>query len=286
MKDLGKANFPIAIESEKRTDAARRTKLELLELGFKTKQLVLCLLTKSGCNVSLSVAKLFGNISRSLKSENIHGNLSLESFVISSLNSNDKKVFLNPSSFQITANVFWETWQDPEEEPQIKIQAHSDNIYFDFGPRQMKMLESAIQEYHELMDYLNINSTTRDNRLHENLPVAEQYYKDDLKAGAFQFVNGNVEEMPLPYQVLNLYFEFLLFFHFHIFSYRKIQFHFFNDLLIFCFQVVFYTHPKKGMAWRYPQPRIITGLFVSPIPFEASIYIVNKQPVKKVEPFP
>ncbi|XP_043268199.1 vacuolar protein sorting-associated protein 13B isoform X2 [Venturia canescens] len=224
------------------------TKIELPELSFMTKQLVLRLFTKSDPIVSLSVAKLFGNISRTPKTENIHGNLSLESLVISSMNSALKSkitVFLNPSSFQITANVFWETWQDPEEEPQIKVQAHSDNIYFNVEPQQLKILESVIQEYHACMEYLNIHSSKQDNKNYENSPSAEQYYKDDLKAGAFQFVNGNVEEMPLPYQV------------------------------------VFFTHPKKGMAWRYPQPRIITGLFVSPIPFEVSEEVdLEEEPIR------
>jgi len=29
----------------------------------------------------------------------------------------------------------------------------------------------------------------------------EQHYKDDLKAGAFQFVDGTADELPFPYQV-------------------------------------------------------------------------------------
>ena len=33
----------------------------------------------------------------------------------------------------------------------------------------------------------------------------EQHYKDDLKSGAFQFVDGNAEELPFPYQVIKLF---------------------------------------------------------------------------------
>lgn len=63
----------------------------------------------------------------------------------------------------------------------------------------------------------------------------EQHYKDDLRAGAFQFTDastgGNIEELPLPYQV------------------------------------VFWSGKLSAMAWRYPHPRTLTKVRVFPVPF-------------------
>lgn len=33
-------------------------------------------------------------------------------------------------------------------------------------------------------------------------------------------------------------------------------------------QVIFFTYPQQAMAWRYPQPRTLTKIHVSPVPFE------------------
>jgi hypothetical protein len=58
-----------------------------------------------------------------------------------------------------------------------------------------------------------------------------QHYKDDLQAGAFQFINSS-QDVPLAYQVS------------------------------------FPSHVH--MAWTYPAPRAIVSLTVLPIPFRVS----------------
>lgn len=67
----------------------------------------------------------------------------------------------------------------------------------------------------------------------------EQHYRDDLQAGAFQFVDsvGDREDLPLTYQV------------------------------------VFWSGQVSvapTMAWKYPQPRALTKLHLMPIPFKVS----------------
>ena len=62
-----------------------------------------------------------------------------------------------------------------------------------------------MKDYYVLMDYLDhLQSPVMvDGAI--NVATAEQHYKDDLKAGAFQFVDGSVEELPLAYQVRFLF---------------------------------------------------------------------------------
>ncbi|KAL3269016.1 hypothetical protein HHI36_008100 [Cryptolaemus montrouzieri] len=67
---------------------------------------------------------------------------------------------------------------------------------------------------------------------------SEQHYKDDLRAGAFQFVDSttnNIDEMPLPYQVM------------------------------------FWNKKIAAMAWRYPQPRCLTKVRVFPVPLKVTV---------------
>lgn len=66
----------------------------------------------------------------------------------------------------------------------------------------------------------------------------EQQYHDDLQAGAFQFVDatGSRDDLPLTYQVM--------------------------------FWAAQSNTPT--MAWKYPQPRVITKFCLLPIPFRVS----------------
>jgi len=70
----------------------------------------------------------------------------------------------------------------------------------------------------------------------------EQHYTDDLRAGAFQFLdateNMSREELPLPYQC------------------------------------VFWESGPPAMAWRYPQPRVITHMDVFPVPFKVTEFFM------------
>lgn len=78
----------------------------------------------------------------------------------------------------------------------------------DISPEQLKCLDVVINEIHEF------NSSSNDEELEESVSSTEslgrkfsdkeQHYKDDLRAGAFQFVDAaseNADELPLPYQV-------------------------------------------------------------------------------------
>lgn len=70
------------------------------------------------------------------------------------------------------------------------------------------------------------------------LETNSEFYKDDLRAGAFQYVktNDTKSDLPSPYEVL--------FYNYRVQSY---------------------------MSWRYPQPRSLTRLQIYPIPHEVKI---------------
>lgn len=172
------------------------------DLSFRTKQIVLSLSTNLGSNIMISVGRSSGNTSRTTKPERIYGNLSIKSFVISASNGKEVKVFLNPWCCHVTVYLLWESWQDFDAKPQIQIQADSESMYFEFGPQQMIILERAMEDYYSFVDYMGWQTTVRigdENKMHET--TTEQHYKDDLKAGAFQYVEGHVDDLPLPYQV-------------------------------------------------------------------------------------
>lgn len=63
----------------------------------------------------------------------------------------------------------------------------------------------------------------------------EQFYQDDLRAGAFQFIETTNSDLPLPYQI------------------------FFSEYLS--------NNPPK-VTWRYPQPRKLTKIEILPVPMD------------------
>lgn len=68
---------------------------------------------------------------------------------------------------------------------------------------------------------------------------SEQHYTDDLRAGAFQFMDATNtlerDQLPLPYQC------------------------------------VFWESSPPAIAWRYPQPRSLTNVHIFPVPFQVRL---------------
>ncbi|XP_076241466.1 vacuolar protein sorting 13B [Calliopsis andreniformis] len=215
----------------KTPSVSRSRKINLPDLNVNTKQVVLSLKTDSGAEIICSLASFSGNISSLLRPDRIYSNSSIDSFIISAILNGNIKVLLNPWCCNITICLLWEPWQNTDTIPQVQIQADSDSLYLDFGPEQIKIIKNVMEDCQLLLNELTTSTKCKDNEKQIVLST-EQHYKDDLKAGAFQFVNGNADELPFPYQV------------------------------------VFFAYPQQSMAWRYPQPRTLTRIHVSPVPFE------------------
>ncbi|XP_067209482.1 intermembrane lipid transfer protein VPS13B isoform X1 [Linepithema humile] len=220
------------VDCQNVTTSAKSRKFNVPDLHISTKQIVISLKTDSGAEIITSLASLNGNLSTLLRPDRIYSNLSIDSFIISAILNGNIKVLLNPWCCNITTCLLWESSYCSEIIPQIQIQADSESLYLDFGPDQIKIIKMVMQDCQLLVNELASFSTNKSKNEKQIVLSTEQHYKDDLKAGAFQFVDGTADELPFPYQV------------------------------------VFFAHPQQAMAWRYPQPRMLTRIHISPVPFE------------------
>ncbi|XP_070530231.1 intermembrane lipid transfer protein VPS13B isoform X2 [Cardiocondyla obscurior] len=202
------------------------------DLHLNTKQIVLSLKTDIGAEIIISLASLNGNLSTLLRPDRIYLNVAIDSFIVSAILNENIKVLLNPWCCNVTTCLLWESYSS-EIIPQIQIQADSESLYLDFGPDQIKIMKMVMQDCQLLLNEFASLSTSKNKNEKQIALSTEQHYKDDLKAGAFQFVDGTADELPFPYQV------------------------------------VFFVYPQQSMAWRYPQPRMLTKIHISPVPFEA-----------------
>ncbi|XP_012288372.1 vacuolar protein sorting-associated protein 13B [Orussus abietinus] len=210
------------------------------DFALTTKQIVLSFQVDSGSEVLFSLAALSGNVSTLNRPDRICGNVSIDSFVVSSILDNRITVLLNPWCCCVTA-FFSKSSNSSDTFPRLQLQADSDSIYVVVGPRQIKIINELLHDFQEIYDRFVPNSKSNEDMDDQGKVTTEQYYKDDLKAGAFQFIDGNSDELPLPYQV------------------------------------AFYSQPRQAMAWRYPQPRTVTTVHVSPVPFKVVMDEENYQ---------
>ncbi|XP_032691389.1 vacuolar protein sorting-associated protein 13B isoform X2 [Odontomachus brunneus] len=214
--------------------STKSRKFSVPDLHLSTRQIVLSLKTDSGAEIIGSLASLNGSLSTLSRPDRIYSNLSVDSFIISAILNGNIKVLLNPWCCNITTCLLWESSYSTEVIPQIQIQADSESLYLDFGPDQIKIIKMVMQDCQLLLNEFASFSEGENKDEKQIVLSTEQHYKDDLKAGAFQFIDGTADELPFPYQV------------------------------------VFFTYPQQAMAWRYPQPRTLTKIHVSPVPFETA----------------
>lgn len=120
---------------------------------------------------------------------------------------------------------------------QVQITAESDCILLDITATQLRCVNTVLKDLQDFLALLpNVSNPPEVNA--EKPADKDQHYKDDLRAGAFQFVDSstdNADEMPLPYQVM------------------------------------FWTKNISSMAWKYPQPRALTKVRVFPVPYKMAL---------------
>lgn len=191
----------VLADSQNLASPAKSKKFSVPDLHLSTKQIVLSLKTESGAEIIGSLASLNGNLSTLLRPDRIYSNLSIDSFIVSAILNGSIKVLLNPWCFNVTTCLLWESSYSTEITPQIQIQADSENLYLDFGPDQIKIIKMVIQDCQLLLNEFASFPTTENKAEKQMTLSTEQHYKDDLKAGAFQFVDGTADELPFPYQV-------------------------------------------------------------------------------------
>lgn len=176
-------------------------KYSVPDFNLITKQLVFSFTSHSGAEIILSLASLAGSVLNVIRPERIYGNATLDSFMISASFGDSMKVFLNPWCCNVTVCLLWESWQDANSFPQIQIQADSDSIHLNCGPQHIQIIKTVLLDCQEFSNQHTTQSPSYKAEEKPSLPITEQHYKDDLKSGVFQFVDGSADDLPLPYQV-------------------------------------------------------------------------------------
>lgn len=188
-------------DSPNLTVPTKSRKFSVPDLHLSTRQIVLSLKTDSGAEIIGSLASLNGSLSTLSRPDRIYSNLSVDSFIVSAILNSNIKVLLNPWCCNITTCLLWESSYSTEIIPQIQIQADSESLYLDFGPDQIKIIKMVTQDCQLLLSEFASFSERESKNEKQIVLSTEQHYKDDLKAGAFQFVDGTADELPFPYQV-------------------------------------------------------------------------------------
>lgn len=180
-------------------------KYNVPDVNVTSKQFVISFRSDSDAELLLSLSSLSGSITNVARPEKIYGNLALDSLIVSTILDSEMTVLLNPCSCNATICLVWESWQCSASSPQIQIQAESDCIYMDLGPKHILIIKSVLADYEKIMGKISSGNGRQSTNLYEEdsaiFTTHEQHYKDDLKSGAFQFVDGTAEELPFPYQV-------------------------------------------------------------------------------------
>lgn len=209
---------------------------DLNNINVKFAQFVFEIKSDIGPEMILSIAKFDSCLTLSNRPERITNVINLENITITTNVNNSKKILLNPWSCNFDVCLFWECWQNINSDPQIQLAVGSDNFVLDLGPEQLKTIDCIVKECRDVMNVLNKPTSSVEMKTDTFSPERDQHYKDDLRAGAFQFIDatGCEYELPLPYQVM------------------------------------FWNGTTCAMAWRYPQPRVLTKVRVFPVPFKIS----------------
>lgn len=214
-------------------------------ISLNTKQLVLSAVIKktSDGEVSVSFGTFSGCVSSTMTlQQTASASLRFNNVTVSTRTSNNQlKLLLHPWTFTVDIVMSWDSWIALSDPPLLRISVESDILAVDISPYQLECLTNFWTEYSKYL--MRDKNTETDEEITprksstDSYASEEQHYRDDLQAGAFQFVDsvGAREDLPLTYQV------------------------------------VFWSGQvpiAPTMAWKYPQPRALTKLHLMPIPFK------------------
>ncbi|XP_055618736.1 intermembrane lipid transfer protein VPS13B [Toxorhynchites rutilus septentrionalis] len=167
-------------------------------------------------------------------------------------------VIVHPFSFNATATLTQEYWK---RDPLVHVKLSSSYLQLDFNPKNMAEMRAVSDHFCRIL-MANSGNTREDCQKQERdsnanpptldpeklIPIVtpgfsrkdskvtpEEHYQDDLRAGAFQFIESTrLNDLPLPYQI-------------------KI------------------TNRDIGtICWRYPQPRALYSVTVYPVPMSTT----------------
>lgn len=95
--------------------------LYLTAFHFQSAQIVFCLQTKTNMEVILGCEKISSHLAIKNRPERITNTFLLECLTLSVIQAESSRLLLNPWSVNLELNLFWESWQELDSDPQIAI---------------------------------------------------------------------------------------------------------------------------------------------------------------------
>ena len=215
----------------------------LKDLEIQTNQVMVKYDCKEN-NILYSVKAGFGEsnikvyLERPLESLSANIEIGLDRNYLVLLLNNVPYPVLDPFNVNITANKQFVN-DDLMKNANVKIKTNHCIVHL--GPNHLHIVETLkksvleiVQEFHiydKDVESASINETQEDCVLTDT-EVEEHHFQDDLRAGAFQFVESVSDQEPAPYQAV---------------------------------------FGRNTLTWKYPQRRTLTKVVIFPLPFmEAS----------------
>lgn len=199
-------------------------------------------------DVKVSFSKIKSSIEIFDRPEKIIFDLVIKAFMMNT----GTFIILHPVSPQIKGTLIQENWQ---KNPLLSFTLSLNCLVIDIGPENinnfLKIQKAFVKclKVYERKEKVSIDLIKKPFENFENITLiptpkyqrksstlTEEHYQDDLRAGAFQFIETLKEtDLPLPYQILII------------------------------------TKESGVICWRYPQPRALSKIKVFPVPFHVSI---------------
>lgn len=244
---------PVIPIPAKRTNAFMQVKSYvqgLNKLDVTVAQILLEMSDPKSYDFKLTCAKVTASLSLVERIERINLNGKIHSLVLTA----NGETIMHPFTLESELSISHETWK---REPIVVLMVKSHFLQFDIHYHHQKeflVMQKAIE--HILAQYEEMQETSREvasssqeeltNQI-EYIPVQlstpiqkirhrQENYEDDLRAGAFQFIETtSTAELPLPYQIQ---------------IYSKLD--------------------TSSICWRYPQPRSLSQVKLFPVPIQFS----------------
>lgn len=246
---------PVIPMSAKRLNAFQQVKeyvqgLNKLELFMS--QVFLELFEPKMYNFKLTCTNVYASLSLVERIERINFNAKLHNLILTA----NGETILHPFTFETEISISHESWK---REPIVVALFKSHFLQFDLHyhhHEQFLVMQNSIQEiltnYESLQEEIRQSARIRHPSLIpvDDIPQKIEYiplqlsspvkklrtrqenYEDDLRAGAFQFIETtSTAELPLPYQIQ-----------------------------------IFSNKDTSSICWRYPQPRCLNLVKLFPVP--------------------
>ncbi|KAJ1522739.1 hypothetical protein ONE63_001898 [Megalurothrips usitatus] len=262
-----------SVEPEQSTKSLEQLHEKFSRIGavnFNSVQIIVALEVENEDHITsvleLSVASLCGDLMCTSRTR-WGCNVSVVERIVCHLNSNglclaashslSRQLLLQPCNVEFRLELLWPSWLPRSlihSLPHTQLTIQSEYVALVVSPDIIKSLTSVCKAYKPYLtrnvvdgnqadivstQYKSPSTPGSEVQSNETDSVdTEQPYTDDLRAGAFQFMDATNtmerDQIPLPYQC------------------------------------VFWESSPPAIAWRYPQPRSLTNVHIFPVPFKSA----------------